>query len=64
VVRMWGHVVDIQPEEDGGDESTLSHPSAHATTGGGGRMEGRFERPTPEVGWDSVDYIGREVEEC
>jgi len=32
VVRGWGHVVDIQTEEDRGDQSTLSYPSPHAST--------------------------------
>ena len=49
VVRGWGHVVYIQTEEDKGDQSTLSQPNPHAATKWRGRLEGRFERPTPEV---------------
>jgi len=32
VVGGFGHVVDIQTEEDRGDQSTLCHPSPHAAT--------------------------------
>jgi hypothetical protein len=45
-----GHVFDIQAEKDRGDQSPLRHASPHATAGRGGRLEGRFERPTSQVG--------------
>jgi len=61
VVRRWGHVVDIQTEEDRGDQSTLSHRSPNAWTRWRGRLEGRFERPTLDVGWDCMEYVRREV---
>ena len=32
VVRGFGHVVDIQTEEDRGDQPTLRHSSPHAAT--------------------------------
>jgi len=54
VVREWEHVVDIQTEDDRGDQSLLSYPNPHASTRWRGRMEGRFERPIPEVGWDGM----------
>ena len=31
-VRGFGHVVDIQTEEDRGDQPTLCHPNPHTTT--------------------------------
>ena len=49
VVRRWGHVVDIQSEEDRGDHSTLSYPSTYASTRRLGCLEGRFERPTLRI---------------
>ena len=32
VVRGFRHVVDIQTEEDRGDQPTLRHPSPHVAT--------------------------------
>ena len=32
VVLGFGHVVDIQTEEDRGDQPTLCHPRPHAAT--------------------------------
>jgi len=36
--------------EDRGEQSTLSYPMPHAKTRRHGRLEGRFEHPTPQVG--------------
>jgi len=40
-----------------------SHPNQHASAKWRSRLEGRFENPIPEVGWDWVDYVRRDVEE-
>ena len=61
VVRGWWHVVDTQAEEDRGDQSTLSYPSPHAPMRWHGHLEGCFKCPIPEVGWDCMDYVRREV---
>jgi hypothetical protein len=49
LMRGWGQVVDIQTEEDRGDQSTLSYTSPHASTRLRGGLEGRFERLIPGV---------------
>ena len=41
-----GHIVHIQAEQDRGNNSTQSYASPHATSGGCGCLEGRFERPS------------------
>ena len=55
VVRGWTHVVDIQTEEDRGNQSSQRHPRPHASTRWRDSLEGRFERPTPEVECDGVE---------
>ena len=62
---MWGfrHVVDIQAEEDRGDQPTLRHPSPHAATWWRGSQEGRPERPTPKACWSDVDKVRREIKD-
>ena len=58
-----GGVVDIQTEEDREDQYPLKYTSPPASTRWRGRVEGRFERPIPEVGWDFMDYLRWEFEE-
>jgi len=62
---VWGfrHVVDIQTEENRGDQPTLCNPSPHAATGWRGRQEGRHERPTPNVWGNDVDQVRREIKD-
>jgi len=63
VVWGFGHVVDIQSEEDRGDQPTLRHPSPHVATWWRGRQEGRLERPNPKVWWNDVDKVRREIKD-
>jgi len=49
VMRGCRHVVDIQIEEERGDDSNLSQPTLQASTRRRGRLERRLGRPISEV---------------
>jgi len=44
----------------GGNYSTLSYASPHATKSGGGCLEGHFEHPTIQVGRYGFNKVERE----
>ena len=63
VVQGWGHVVDIQTEEDRGDQSTLNHPAFMQRRDDMAVWKGASNVRSRRYD-ESMDYVGREVEDC
>jgi len=57
MVRGRVHFVDTQTELYRGDESILMYPTPHVSRRFLVRLEGFFERPTPDVGLVFMDYV-------
>jgi hypothetical protein len=64
VVGRRRHVVYVQAEQDGWNNSTLSYAGPHATSSGCGCLEGRFERPTMQVRWYGFNKVRGKIKDC